>query len=171
MNLSNDTSISAWKDDNVKRYRDDYQDISAPQGLLAATPNVFGSTERKDALTQFYIETPNWPISTSTNKGLQVTFLMCENLGFSSGLVYIAILNCPIGHSPGVLPAIRLRRFSPNSDQYARIDLFQLYHIAVVDSDGYYLYEGFDPIQPQHQLSDMNTSKLPSLARLQVCTR
>ncbi|PMD40312.1 HET-domain-containing protein [Hyaloscypha variabilis F] len=156
MKISDDQSIFAWKDPSATSYRDDYPEASQPQGLLASSPSVFQYSE---TVAQFYSESPGRAVSTSTNKGLQVEFLMCQDLSYPSGLVFLAVLNCQIGTFPGVLPGIRLRRLGHNSEQYARIDVSQLLEISSYNSESGLVYQGFNPGEPQLHLKGRNSSK------------
>jgi hypothetical protein len=162
LKVSNDQSLFAWRDPTMNHYRDDYPEASHPQGLLAASPGVF---RYSNTIAQFYTETPGRAFSSSTNKGLQVEFLMCQDLTAASGLVYLAVLSCQIGNIPGILPAIRLRRITSNSDQYARIDMPQLLQMCSLDSRNRFDFQGFDPTKPQGQLTEMRLSK-PIFARI-----
>jgi hypothetical protein len=156
LKICDDQSLFAWKDPSAVTYRDDYPEASKPQGLLASSPEVF---EYSDTVAQFYSETPGRAVSMSTNKGLQVEFLMCQDRSYPSGLVFLAILSCQIGTFPGLLPAIRLRRLGPNSEQYARIDLSQLLKVGSLNSHGEFMYQGFNPTEPQLQLMETHSSK------------
>jgi hypothetical protein len=155
LKVSNDQSLFAWKYPMVEFYRDEYFEDYKPQGLLASTPEVF---QHSNVISQFYSETPGRAVPVSTNKGVQVEFLMCQDMGYQSGLVYLAMLNCPIGHIPGRLPAIHLKRLSPSSEQYIRVDMSQLFMFSSYDSKGRIELEGFDPRQPQRQLVEIHSS-------------
>lgn len=157
LKVSNDQSLFAWKYPVVKFYQDEDIEAGNPQGLLAPSPEVF---RHSDAISQFYSETPGRAVPLSTNKGIQVEFLMCQDMGYRSGLVYLAMLNCPIGHVPGRLPAIHLKRLSPTSEQYIRVDTSQLFAFGSYDSMGQSELEGFDPRKPQGQLVEINSSEL-----------
>lgn len=156
LKVSDDQSLFAWRNPAMNHYRDDYPEASKPQGLLAASPDVF---EFSNTIAQFYTETPGRAFSSFTNKGLQVEFLMCQDLACPSGLVYLAVLSCQIGSMPGILPAIRLRRMTPNSDQYARIDMSQLLEMCSLNSRSRFNFQGFDPTKSQDQLTEMHLSK------------
>jgi hypothetical protein len=127
LKITDDQSIFAWRDPTAKTYRDDYPEERNPQGLLAPSPELF---QYSKSISQFYIETPGPATSTSTNKGLKVNFLVCQNSSYPSELVYMAILSCAIGPLPGHLPGIRLRRLASTSEQYARVDMSLLFEFA-----------------------------------------
>jgi len=97
------------------------------QGLLTPSPELF---QYSKIISQFYIETPGPATSTSTNKGLKVNFLVCQDSSYPSELVCMAILSCAIGPLPGHLPGIRLRRLASTSEQYARVDMSLLFEFA-----------------------------------------
>lgn len=156
LKISNDQSLFAWKYPIVESYRDEYSEDFKLQGLLATTPELF---RHSDATSQFYSETTGRAFPVSTNKGVQVEFLMCQDMGYPSGLVYLAMLNCPVGHVPGRLPAIHLKRLSPSSEQYTRVDMSQLFMFSSYDSAGRIELEGFDPRKPQRQLVEIRSSK------------
>ena len=141
----------------MKDYREDYPEDSHPQGLLAATPEVF---QYSHTIAQFYNETFGHSLSSATNKGLQIEFLMCLDPTAVSGLVYLAVLSCQIGKVPGILPAIRLRRMNTNSDQYVRIDMPRLLEMCSINSRQRFEFQGFDPTKSQDQLMEMHSSKL-----------
>lgn len=159
LKVSDDQSLFAWMDPTMPGYRDDYPEASKPQGLLAASPEAFQSS---DQIAQFYSETPGRAVTQSTNKGLQIEFLMCQDPTYSSGMVFFAILTCQAGRLPGVLPCIRLRRLSPKSEQYARIDMSHLLYFYATGTDGKINFQGFDPTKPQSELTDMFLSKSPT---------
>lgn len=127
LKITDDQSIFAWRDPTAKPYRDDYPEECNPQGLLAPSPELF---QYSKSISQFYIETPEPATSTSTNKGLKVNFLVCQDSSYPSELVYMAILSCAIGPLPGHLPGIRLRRLASTSEQYARVDMSLLFEFA-----------------------------------------
>jgi hypothetical protein len=153
MKISDDKSLFAWRDPTFDSYRDDYPEASKPQGLLAASPGLF---QHSDTIAQFYSETPGRAVSVSTNKGLQVDLLMCQDLSFPSGQVYMAVLDCQIGKVPGLLAGIRLRRLSSTGEQYARIDMSQLFQFASYTTQNRIDFQGFNPTKPQHQLIETN---------------
>jgi hypothetical protein len=156
LKISNDQSLFAWKYPIVEFFQDKYSEDFKLQGLLAPAPELF---RHSDAISQFYSETAGRAFPVSTSKGVQVEFLMCQDMGYPSGLVYLAMLNCPIGHVPGRLPAIHLRRLSPSSEQYARVDMSQLFMFSSYDSAGRIELEGFDPRKPQRQLVEIRSSR------------
>ena len=156
LKISNDQSLFAWKYPIIEFYRDEYSEDFKLQGLLAPTPELF---RHSDAISQFYSETAGRAFPVSTNKGIQVEFLMCQDMGYPSGLVYLAMLNCPVGHVPGRLPAIHLKRLSPRSEQYTRVDTSQLFMFSSYDSAGRIELDGFDPRKPQRQLVEIRSSK------------
>lgn len=143
-------------------YRDELPKDLKLQGLLAPTPELF---RQSDTISQFYSETEGSAFPVSTNKGVQVEFLMCRDMGYRSGLVYLAMLNCPVGHVPGRLPAIHLKRLSHDSEQYTRVDTSQLFMFGCYDSAGRIELEGFDPRKSQRQLVEIRSSKSAFLAR------
>ncbi|KAE9370039.1 HET-domain-containing protein [Stipitochalara longipes BDJ] len=157
LKVTNDQSLFAWKYPTMEFYRDDDLENRKPQGLLAPSPEVF---QHSDTISQFYSETPGRSLFVSTNKGFQVEFLMCQDMGYPSGLVYLAMLNCPIGHIPGRLPAIHLKRLSSSSEQYIRVDMSQLFIFSSYDSTGQTDLEGFDPRKPQRQLVEVHSRAL-----------
>ncbi|PMD39488.1 HET-domain-containing protein [Hyaloscypha variabilis F] len=154
LKVSNDQSLFAWRDPTMEHYRDDYPEASHPQGLLAASPDVF---EYSNTIAQFYTETSRHDFSSSTNKGLRVKFLMCQDPTAASGLVYLAVLSCQIGNIPGLLPAIRLRRITSTGDQYVRIDMPELLQMCSWDSQNRLDFGGFDPTKPQDQLTEIDS--------------
>ncbi|PVH81896.1 HET-domain-containing protein [Cadophora sp. DSE1049] len=159
LKISNDQSLFAWKCPLVEFYREEYSDDFKPQGLLAPTPELF---QHSDAISQFYSETAGRAFPVSTSKGVQLEFLMCQDMGYPSGLVYLAMLNCPVGHVPGRLPAINLKRLSPSSEQYTRVDTSQLFMFGSYGSTGQIELEGFDPRKPQRQLVEIRSRTLYS---------
>lgn len=85
---------------------------------------------------------------------------MCQDTGYSSGLVYLAMLDCPIGHIPGRLPEIQLRRVSPSSEQYIRVNLSQLFIFGSYDWMDRVELEGFDSGMSQKQLVEVCSGEL-----------
>ena len=171
MKITDDQSIFTWRDPTANSYRDDYPEGSNPQGLLAPSPKTF---QYSKSISQFHSETPGSAISTSTNKGLKVEFLMCRDPNYPSELVYMAILRCAIGQLPGHLAGIRLRRLTPTGEQYARIDMSLLFHFTKPGngiSNSRYGYgsnyevlahpqfRSFDPTKPQASLIELDSSK------------
>jgi hypothetical protein len=166
LKITDDQSIFAWREPTAKPYRDDYPEGCNPQGLLAPSPELF---QYSKSISQFYVETPGPATSTSTNKGLQVNFLVCQESSYPSGLVYMAILNCAIGPL-GHLPGIRLRRLASTTEQYARVDtslLFEFTNQGVSDASSGSNYQvlagpqsrGFNPTKPQASLIEVESSK------------
>ncbi|CZR54938.1 uncharacterized protein PAC_04823 [Phialocephala subalpina] len=157
LKVSDDQSLFGWKDPLIPPYRDDYPEAFKPQGILAASPEVFNYSQD---IAMFYAESPGRTVSMSTNKGLRVEFLMCQDKSYPSGSIFLAILTCHIGSFPGMLPAIRLRRLSPGGEQYARIDVSQLLTFGSVDSLGAFLYHGFDPTESQPELKETQSGAI-----------
>lgn len=164
---TDDQSIFAWKDPTAEHYRDDYPDAFNPQGLLAPLPRYF---QYSKSISQYYVDNlgPS-AVSTNTNRGLKVELLMSQDLSYPSGLVYMAILQCNIGDTPGHLAGIRLKRLAIISDQYARIDIHSVFKFTKDTPDHSALnlpglplthLEYFDPRKPQASLMEVNTSKL-----------
>jgi hypothetical protein len=176
MKVSDDQSLFAWRDPAMPTYHDDYPEASKPQGLLAPYPELF---RYSDNTSQFYAEVPGRAVSTATNKGHKVEFLMCQDLSYPSGLIYMAVLTCSFGIIPGQLAAIRLRRLSPTSEQFTRIDMSQLFKFAIYKSSNrrhsmnYQLQtidelRGFDPTKPQSELIEMNLSKSINVIKFSI---
>jgi len=110
-------------------------------------------------IAQFYSESPGRAVSTSTNKGLQVEFPMCQDLSYPSGLIFLGVLSCQIETFPRVPSAIRLQCLGPKSEQYTRIDVGQLLEANSPGSQGKLLYQDFNPMEPQLHLKDTHWSK------------
>ncbi|KAG4443000.1 hypothetical protein IFR05_001531 [Cadophora sp. M221] len=148
LKVSEDQSIFAWwRVASEHRSSKPFERIGC-QGLLASSSKLF-QNQRDTA--QFYSETPRQAIATYTNQGIKLDLLMCQDPTYDSGLVYVALLNCQIGRLPGVYPGIWLRRMSHNSEEYSRIGLNE--HIRFrSNSSG---YRGFDPTEPQMQLTEI----------------
>lgn len=93
MKVSDDQSIFAWRDD-------DSIELYGRRGLLTSSPTHFRTS---GDVAQFHSERPGRSVTVSTNEGLRVDLLMCEDTGYHSGLVYVAVIDCQLGSIPGVL--------------------------------------------------------------------
>ncbi|KAH8802705.1 hypothetical protein F5884DRAFT_479378 [Xylogone sp. PMI_703] len=68
----------------------------------------------------------------------------------------MAVLDCPMGHIPGVFAGIRLKRISAVSNLFCRIDVPKVFTFCRRTSDGQIDLEGFDPRKKQDELFDLS---------------
>lgn len=83
--------------------------------------------------------------------------LMCRDVSYQSGEVYLAVLDCQVGSTPGVFAGIRLRRIG--GERFVRVDVTQLFQFARRCSDGTVDIDGFDPGEEQDELFDLRLRK------------
>ncbi|CAK7224042.1 hypothetical protein SBRCBS47491_005414 [Sporothrix bragantina] len=148
-----DQSLFAWKeDDSLDYYRDDYGDSFRRWGLLARSPADFRVAS---SVARFRDTRSQRPTVLSTNRGIQTTFLMCQDRSYTSGVLYLAILDCHIGRVPGVYAGIRLKRMT-NKDEFVRVDTPQLLQFCAADPHtGSQSLSGFDHSQDQAALWEL----------------
>ncbi|KAH8646407.1 heterokaryon incompatibility protein-domain-containing protein [Tricladium varicosporioides] len=153
MNVSGDQSIFAWRDDDsMEYYREDYGERYERHGLLASSPTYFRTS---GVVAQFQSQRSGRSISMSTNQGLKVDLLMCQDTSYQSGQVCLAVLDCQLGTIPGVLAGIRLKCLTPGGEQFARIDIPQLFQFALFNAENEIDFQGFDPTKNQFELVDL----------------
>jgi hypothetical protein len=106
--VTEDQSIFAWLDhDSIDYYREDYGDTFRRYGLLADSPWLFTIVS---SVAKFPIYRLSRSPPVSTRQGLRVYMLMCRDVSYSSGDIYLAVLDCQVGSTPGVFAGIRLKR-------------------------------------------------------------
>ncbi|KAK1956063.1 HET-domain-containing protein [Colletotrichum sublineola] len=151
INATEDQSIFAWAGSHsFYRYRQGYGDSFTRYGIIAESPRLF---ERSASVAMFPRPRPSRPHPVVTRQGIRVHLLMCEDVNYSSGEVFLAVLDCQIGRTPGVLAGIRLRRIAEN--RFVRVDIFQTFRFARCGLMGEILIEGFDPTKEQKELVDL----------------
>ncbi|CAK7235668.1 hypothetical protein SCUCBS95973_009345 [Sporothrix curviconia] len=149
-----DQSLFAWKeDDSLDYYRDDYGNSFRCWGLLARVPAEFRVAKSVARFRDTRSQRP--AIQLSTSRGIQTTFLMCRDRSYSSGDLFLAVLDCHVGRVPGVYAGIRLKRTSSSRDEFVRVDTQQLLQFCAVDAQGRQSLAGFDHAQPQPGLYEM----------------
>ncbi|KAH7309735.1 heterokaryon incompatibility protein-domain-containing protein [Stachybotrys elegans] len=145
-----DQSIFAWAGPNtLDYYREDYGDTFERSGLVADSASLFAKSA---AVAMFPWPRSSRPHPDITRQGLRLHLLMCQDVSYQSGKVFLAVLDCQIGNIPGVFAGIRLRRISNN--RFVRIDTSRLFQIARYSPAGEVLMEGFDPVEDQEELWD-----------------
>ncbi|CAI4218961.1 unnamed protein product [Parascedosporium putredinis] len=165
LKLSNDQSIFCWRQHaSIDSYREEYGDTFMRSGLLADSPRLF-TTSR--IVSQFQRDRPGRPHAVSTSKGLMVQVLMCNDKCYESGEVYLAVLDCPVGHVPGVMAGIRLKRVSDVSNMFVRVDTPQIFQFAKYDSSETFIdISGFNPTVEQEELICLRMRESYTLTRL-----
>jgi len=153
MKVSDDQSIFAWRDDHSMGLYD-------RRGLLTSSPTHFRTS---GDVAQFHSERPGRSVTVSTNQGLRLDLLMCQDTSYQSGLLYVAVIDCQLGSIPGVLAGIRLRRLSPDGEQYARVNADQLFKFGIFDEEGEIDLQGFAPTKKQDKLVDLKLRESPTL--------
>ncbi|CAK7228113.1 hypothetical protein SEUCBS140593_006806 [Sporothrix eucalyptigena] len=147
-----DQSLFAWKeDDSLDYYRADYGDSFRRWGLLARSAADFRVAA---SVARFRDTRASRPAIHTTSRGVQTTLLMCEDRSYETGDIFLAVLNCHVGHIPGVYAGIRLKRMT-STDEYVRIDTPQLFSFCVVDATGQQDLGGFDLTQEQDVLYEL----------------
>ncbi|KAK1984976.1 hypothetical protein LZ30DRAFT_811815 [Colletotrichum cereale] len=110
-----DQSIFAWAGFNFMAYngyREDYGGPFARYDLLANSASQFA---RSAPVAMFPWPRPSRPHPVVTRQGLRVHLLMCEDVRYVSGEVFLAVLDCQLGSTPGVMAGIRSRRITENT--------------------------------------------------------
>jgi hypothetical protein len=110
---SNDHSIFTWIDRSASR--------STYRSFYARSPAEFGFGSNMESLS---MDSDPYAV---TNKGLQITLPL--QILDDEDLEYLAALDCKSSHS-GKRISVRVRRISPRSKQFARVDPYRLYEIA-----------------------------------------
>jgi hypothetical protein len=152
MKSTEDQSLFAWREhDSLDYYREDYGDAYERSGLLADAPRLFTSSK---SISMFPWLRPSRPLPVSTRQGLQLQVLLCQDTSYLSGEVFLALLDCQIGKTPGVFAGIRLRRVS--EERYVRVDPTQLLQFARLDQGGHVILSGFNPTEEQKELFDIS---------------
>ncbi|KAL1894883.1 hypothetical protein Sste5346_005570 [Sporothrix stenoceras] len=147
-----DQSLFAWKeDDSLDYYRPDYGDSFRRWGLLARSAADFRVAA---SVARFRDTRAQRPAIQTTNRGVQTTLLMCEDRSYDSGDVFLAVLDCHVGHIPGVYAGIRLKRMT-STDEYVRIDTPQLFSFCAIDPSGQQDLGGFDLTKEQDVLYEL----------------
>ncbi|KAK2024414.1 HET-domain-containing protein [Colletotrichum zoysiae] len=157
INAAEDQSIFAWEGfDPLDYLRGDGEyrgDSFSGYGAIAASPSLF---ERSASVAMFSRPRPMRPHPVVARQGIRVHLLMCEDVRDSvSGEFFLAVLDCQIGSTPGVLAGIRLRRTAEN--RFVRANIAQIFRFARCGFDGEVLIEGFDPTAEQKELIDLNS--------------
>lgn len=152
MQETDDQSVFAWNDTDMRGTR--RGDYGEGNGLLAPTPSFFASSS---SLAKFYTPRPGRRQTTVTSQGTVVNLLLCHDTSSRSNDIFFAILDCQIGHIPGVLAGIRLKRTDASGNNFSRIDTSQIFQFARVERDGSVAIEGFDPTQEQMQLVEVTS--------------
>lgn len=155
MQVTDDQSVFAWSEADTKgAYRGDNGEGN---GLLAFSPSFFASSS---SMARFYTPRPGRRQTVVTSQGAVVNLLLCHDTSSRSNDIFFAILDCQIGHVPGVLAGIRLKRKGSSGNDFMRIDTSQVFQFARLERDGSVAIEGFDPTQEQTELVELKSRML-----------
>ncbi|KAH6605288.1 rna 3 -terminal phosphate cyclase [Trichoderma cornu-damae] len=149
MKETDDQSLFAWKEDGAG-----YRDSGERGGLLAFSPLCFASST---SVSKFYSPRPGGRQNAITNQASVVNLLLCQDMTSRSNDDFFAILDCSVGHTPGVLAGIRLKRKHTSGNDFMRIDASQVFQFARVERDGSVAIEGFDPTKEQEELMEVRS--------------
>ncbi|KAM0252334.1 hypothetical protein ACHAQJ_007772 [Trichoderma viride] len=152
MQGTDDQSVFAWNETDTKGFRRGSN--GEDNGLLAFSPSYFASAS---SMARFYTPRPGRRQTVVTSQGAVVNLLLCHDTSSRSNDVFFAILDCQIGHVPGVLAGIRLKRKGASGNDFMRIDTSQIFQFALVERDGSVAVEGFDPTKEQLGLVEVNS--------------
>ncbi|KAL6820861.1 heterokaryon incompatibility domain-containing protein [Trichoderma sp. SZMC 28015] len=150
MKETDDQSIFAWKEEDGTAYRNSGE----RNGLLAYSPLSFASST---PVTKYYSPRPGARRTAVTSQGSVANLLLCQDTSSRSNDIFFAILDCPIGHMPGVLAGIRLKRKDAAGNDFIRVDTSQVFEFARCEKDGSLALEGFDPTKEQRELVEIKT--------------
>ncbi|KAL7800134.1 RNA 3'-terminal phosphate cyclase domain-containing protein [Trichoderma ceciliae] len=151
MEETDDQSIFAWSEVGMKGTR--RGEYGEGNGLLAFSPSSFASSS---SLARFYIRRPGGR-QIVTSQGTLVNLLLCHDTSSGSNDVFFAILDCQIGHIPGVLAGIRLQRKGASGNDFMRIDTSQVFQFGRCKRDGSLVVEGIDPTKAHRELVELKT--------------
>ncbi|KAH0523838.1 hypothetical protein TsFJ059_008789 [Trichoderma semiorbis] len=150
MKGTDDQSLFAWSENDSAGYRN----AEEKNGLLAYSPLSFASAA---SVTRFYTPRPGHRENSIESQGSVINLLMCHDTSSRSNDVFFAILDCQIGHVPGVLAGIRLMRKGSSGNDFMRVDTSQIFQFARFEKDGSIAVEGFDPTKEQTQLVEVRS--------------
>jgi hypothetical protein len=153
MKGTDDQSLFVWSEEGLKGQ---YRDAQEGGGLLALSPSFFKSAA---AITGFSRPRQGKIHTAAAMEGIKVNLLMCQDTSYRSGDVYLAVLDCLIGRTPGVMAGIRLKKLS--EEEFLRIDAGQIFQFARLARNGTVEIEGFDPLKEQKELTELITRKIP----------
>ncbi|RFU79815.1 rna 3 -terminal phosphate cyclase [Trichoderma arundinaceum] len=152
MQKTDDQSVFCWNQVDAKgSFRGDN---SEGNGLLAFSPSFFASAS---SIARFYSPRPGRRQTVVTSQGAVVNLLLCHDISSRSNDGFFAILDCQIGHVPGVLAGIRLKRKDASGNDFIRIDTSQIFQFARLERDGSVAVEGFDPTKEQRELVEVKS--------------
>ncbi|WDK11025.1 HET domain-containing protein [Colletotrichum graminicola] len=165
INATTDQSIFAWAEpypSNDYPYLDheEYNRVFSisEYGIIAVSPRMF---EGSASVAMFARPRPSRPHAVVTRQGIRVHLLMCENEVHSSmrdaddSNIFMAVLDCQNGRTPGVLAGIRLRRIAEN--RFIRVYPIAILSFARCDWNGEVLIKGFDLTAEQSELIELES--------------
>ncbi|KAG4442158.1 hypothetical protein IFR05_002371 [Cadophora sp. M221] len=169
--ISSDQSIFAWTNPPIGNFLATADrpmtpiEITDYDGMLSTSPALFQSSGNVERL---HSDIPGQKAAISTNRGIQLSLLMCPDPTDTTGLTHVAVLACQIGQVSGTRPGIFLRRLSPHSVQYGRLRSYLL-HLGSFHRQGSFRFQGFNPSLPQEQLTEVYSGESIHLVYPAVC--